>query len=182
MRRGRPVRGVLQGRTPRIGAGKAAGGAVLPGGCRCRGLPLPGRRRQVDPLRPALRRESAVGGQAHPQRSAHTRACRAGRVCRSLRTGERQGARRARVRRRQARPGHVLTACKVLVVQCVSSPRKTFDGCFESAPRCASAQPWLDGGSVACCPPSWPPLAARSHWRPRGRRASARLSRTIRSQ
>ena len=41
-------------------------------------------------------------------------------------------------------PGHVLTACKVLVVQCVSSPSKTFDGCLASAPRCTSTQPWLD--------------------------------------
>lgn len=49
-------------------------------------------------------------------------------------------------------PGHVLTACRVLVVQCVSSPSKSFDACFASAPRCASTQPWLDGGSMACCP------------------------------
>jgi len=48
----------------------------------------------------------------------------------------------------------VLTACKVLVVQCVSSPSKTFDGCLASAPRCTSTQPWLDGSSMACCPPA----------------------------
>jgi Domain of unknown function (DUF4124) len=52
----------------------------------------------------------------------------------------------------QAGPSLILTACSVLVVQCVQPPDKTLDRCFTSAPRCASARPWLDGGSLACCP------------------------------
>jgi len=49
-------------------------------------------------------------------------------------------------------PSLVTTACSVLVVQCVQPPDKTLDRCFTFAPRCASATPWLDGGSLACCP------------------------------
>jgi hypothetical protein len=52
----------------------------------------------------------------------------------------------------QAAPSLILTACSVLVVQCVQPPDKTVDRCFASAPRCTSARPWLDGGSLACCP------------------------------
>jgi Domain of unknown function (DUF4124) len=49
-------------------------------------------------------------------------------------------------------PSLVATACSVLVVQCVQPPEKTLDRCFPAAPRCNSAKPWLDGGSLACCP------------------------------
>jgi Domain of unknown function (DUF4124) len=51
-----------------------------------------------------------------------------------------------------AEPSLVATACEVLVVQCVQPPVKTLDRCFTAAPRCASARPWLDGSSLACCP------------------------------
>jgi hypothetical protein len=49
-------------------------------------------------------------------------------------------------------PAHVLAACGTLVAHCVNPPTKSLDTCFASAPRCTSAQPWLDGGSMACCP------------------------------
>ena len=49
-------------------------------------------------------------------------------------------------------PAHVLAACGTLVTHCVNPPGKSLDTCFASAPRCTSAQPWLDGSSMACCP------------------------------
>jgi hypothetical protein len=49
-------------------------------------------------------------------------------------------------------PAHVLAACGTLVAHCVNPPTKSLDTCFASAPRCTSARPWLDGGSMACCP------------------------------
>lgn len=49
-------------------------------------------------------------------------------------------------------PAHVLAACGTLVAQCVNPPGKSLDTCFASAPRCTSAQPWADGGNMACCP------------------------------
>lgn len=49
-------------------------------------------------------------------------------------------------------PAHVLAACGTLVAHCASPTGKSLDTCFAAAPRCASAQPWLDGGSMACCP------------------------------
>jgi hypothetical protein len=52
----------------------------------------------------------------------------------------------------RAGPSLITTACSVLVVQCVQPPDKTIDTCFPQAPRCASEKPWLDGGSLACCP------------------------------
>ena len=52
----------------------------------------------------------------------------------------------------QPGPAHVLAACGTLVAQCVNPPGKSLDTCFASAPRCTSAQPWLDGSSMACCP------------------------------
>jgi len=52
----------------------------------------------------------------------------------------------------KAGPSLIVTACSVLVVQCVQPPDKTLDRCFPLAPRCASERPWLDGGSLACCP------------------------------
>jgi len=52
----------------------------------------------------------------------------------------------------KAGPSLIITACSVLVVQCVQPPDKTVDTCVPAAPRCTSARPWLDGGSLACCP------------------------------
>jgi hypothetical protein len=52
----------------------------------------------------------------------------------------------------KAGPSLITVACSVLVVQCVQPPDKTIDTCFPLAPRCASAKPWADGGSLACCP------------------------------
>lgn len=48
-------------------------------------------------------------------------------------------------------PSHVLAACSMLVSHCAGAD-KTLDTCFKGAPRCTSAKPWADGGSLACCP------------------------------
>ena len=74
----------------------------------------------------------------------------------------------------QATPGpvNVLAACSALVTHCVKPGERDLDDCFYSAPRCASAKPWLDQPYRQCCPEAcWraydtrrksgvPPLAA----------------------
>jgi hypothetical protein len=75
---------------------------------------------------------------------------------------------------KQEAPGpiNVLAACSALVTRCVKPGERELDDCFHSAPRCASARPWLDQPYRQCCPEAcWraydgkrrsgvPPLAA----------------------
>jgi hypothetical protein len=57
----------------------------------------------------------------------------------------------------QAQPGPmtVANACSALVADCFGSgndPKKSYDGCFKSAARCKTGQPWEE--AQACCPES----------------------------
>jgi hypothetical protein len=64
----------------------------------------------------------------------------------------------------QPGPMTVASACSTLVNECYGSgddPKKTYDACFNSVPRCKTGRPWEEG--QACCPESC--LAAYSELR-----------------